>query len=74
MLPNTKVSAAKDHGKNYMKVRPPLVRHLWRNRVLLLSVVVVFFLVNLSHCKKNFKYCCDSVAYFCKVTPSIMLS
>ena len=25
---NTKVSAAKDHGKNYMKVRPPLVRHL----------------------------------------------
>ena len=29
ILPNiTKVSAAKDHGKNYMKVRPPLVRHL----------------------------------------------
>ena len=26
--PNTEVSAAKDHGKNYMKVRPPLVRHL----------------------------------------------
>ena len=28
ILPNTKVSFAKDHGKNYMKVRPPLVRHL----------------------------------------------
>ena len=23
ILPNTKVSAAKDHDKNYMKVRPP---------------------------------------------------
>ena len=27
-LSNTKVSAAKGHGENYMKVRPPLVRHL----------------------------------------------
>ena len=27
-LPNKKVSRAKDHGKNYIKVRPPLVRHL----------------------------------------------
>ena len=27
-LPNKKVSGAKDHGKNYIKVRPPLVRHL----------------------------------------------
>ena len=27
-LPNKKVSAAKDHGKNHVKVRPPLVRHL----------------------------------------------
>ena len=26
ILPNTKVSAAKDHGENYMKVRPLLVR------------------------------------------------
>ena len=33
-LPNKKVSAAKDHGKNYMKDRPPLVRHLLRNRLL----------------------------------------
>ena len=33
-LPNTKVSAAKDHGKNYMRGRPPLVRHLLRNRLL----------------------------------------
>ena len=27
-LSDTKVSATKDHGENYMKVRPPLVRHL----------------------------------------------
>ena len=26
-LPNKKVSGAKDHGKNYIKVRSPLVRH-----------------------------------------------
>ena len=32
-LPNRKVSGAKDHGKNYIKVRPPLVRHLLRNRL-----------------------------------------
>ena len=33
-LPNKKVSGAKDHGKNYIKVRPPLVRHILRNRLL----------------------------------------
>ena len=33
-LPNKKVSGAKDHGKNYIKVRPPLVRHLLGNRLL----------------------------------------
>ena len=33
-LPNKKVSGAKDHGKNYIKVRPPLIRHLIRNRLL----------------------------------------
>ena len=31
---NAKVGAAKDHGENYMKVRPPLVHHLQRNRLL----------------------------------------
>ena len=31
-LPNEKGSGAKDHGKNYIKVRPPLVRHLLRDR------------------------------------------
>ena len=30
-LPNTIVSGAKDHGKNYIKVRPPLVHHLLRD-------------------------------------------
>ena len=29
-----KVSGAKDHGKNYIKVRLPLIRHLLRNRLL----------------------------------------
>ena len=33
-LPNKKVSTAKDHGKNYIKVRPLLVRLLLRNRQL----------------------------------------
>ena len=28
ILSNTKVIAAMDHGENYMKIRPPLVRHL----------------------------------------------
>ena len=32
-LTKTKVSAAKDHGENCMKVGPPLVRHLLRNRL-----------------------------------------
>ena len=30
-LPNRKVNAAEDHGENYIKDRPPLVRHLLRN-------------------------------------------
>ena len=34
ILSSTKVSAAKDHGENSTKVRPPLVRHLQRNRLL----------------------------------------
>ena len=33
-LPNKKVSGAKDYGKNYIKVSPPLVRHFLRNRLL----------------------------------------
>ena len=33
-LPNKNVSGAKDHGKNYIKVGLPLVRHLLRNRPL----------------------------------------
>ena len=30
-LPNKKVSGTKDYGKNYIRVRPPLVCHLLRN-------------------------------------------
>ena len=33
-LPNKTVSGANDHGKNYIKVKRPLVRHLLRNRLL----------------------------------------
>ena len=33
VLSNIKVDTAKGHGKNYIKVRPPLVRHLLRNRL-----------------------------------------
>ena len=32
-LPSKKVSGAKDHGKNYIKVRLPLVSHLLHNRL-----------------------------------------
>ena len=32
-LPNKQVNGEKDHGKNYIKVRPPLVRHLLCNRL-----------------------------------------
>ena len=33
VIPNAKAGATKDHRKNYMKVRTPLIRHLWRNRL-----------------------------------------
>ena len=33
-LPNKNVSGAKDQSKNYIKVRPPLARHLLRNHLL----------------------------------------
>ena len=29
------LKSAKAHGKNYIKIKPPLVRHLKRNRLLL---------------------------------------
>ena len=38
-LPNKKVSGGKDHGKDYIKVRLPLVRHLLRNRLLKLHSI-----------------------------------
>ena len=43
ILPNEKVSTAKDHGKNYMKDRPPLVRHLLHNRLLIPGISVPTF-------------------------------
>ena len=33
-LPDKNISGAKDHGENYIKVRPPLVRLLLRNHLL----------------------------------------
>ena len=32
-LPNKKASGAKGHGKNHIKVKPPLVPHPLRNRL-----------------------------------------
>ena len=32
--PNTKVNTAKDHGDDYMKVRPPFVHHILHNPLL----------------------------------------
>ena len=34
ILTNTKFGVTKGHGENYIKVRPPLVRHLLRNSLL----------------------------------------
>ena len=39
ILPNKKVSAAKDHGKNYMRDKPPLVCHLSHNGLLVLDAI-----------------------------------
>ena len=45
-LPNKKVSGAKNHGENYIKVRPPLIRHLLRNRLLALAALLLYTRVN----------------------------
>ena len=47
-VPNKTVSGAKDHGKNYIKVKPHLVRHLLRNRLLLYLNVVYCRLCQMS--------------------------
>ena len=39
ILPNTKFSTAKDHGENYIKIRPPLVHHLLSNRLLVTHLI-----------------------------------
>ena len=46
IIPNTKVGAAKDHGENYMKVKPHLVRHLLRNRLLSLRTITIGWLIS----------------------------
>ena len=51
VLPNKKVSTAKDHGKNYMKDRPPLVRHRLRN--CLFSNVAQNFIIMPSHFRRK---------------------
>ena len=56
-LPNKKVGGAKNHGKNHINVKPPLIRYLLRNRVLLLKFKEVndanqhFY--ELKQCQKN---------------------
>ena len=44
ILPNKEVSTAKDHGKNYMRNRPPLFRHLLHDCLLILDVLWSKFL------------------------------
>ena len=41
-LPIRKVKTAKDLGKNYINVRPPLVRHPQRNRLFHCKSVMMF--------------------------------
>ena len=49
ILPDTIISAAKDHSKNYMKVRPPMVCHILRNVCVMVHwPTVVNMLVTLS--------------------------
>ena len=60
-LPNTKVSATKDHGKNYGKVRPPLFRHLLHNRLLSTFVTQRCILIHLAlDALHRFKQHCPS--------------
>ena len=35
------LKSAKTHGKNYIKVRPPLVRHFQRNRLFAISIIIL---------------------------------
>ena len=54
-LSDTKFSATKDHGENYMKVRPPLVRHLQRNclltlQTILFNIFLVLFSISIIFC------------------------
>ena len=46
-VPNKNVSGAKDHVKNYIKVRPPLVSHPFHNRNRLLNFWSVFTICSL---------------------------
>ena len=41
-LPNKKVSGAKDRGKNYIKNRPTLIRHLFSSRLFICAVWLFF--------------------------------
>ena len=57
-LPNKIVSGPKVHGKSYINVRPPLVRHLLRNRLLILGSSVFVWtndiLQKISHSKNKY--------------------
>ena len=50
---------AKAHGKNYMKVKPHLVRNLLRNRLFVLKVKIICLLLGIE--------VVDSCQGFCKV-------
>ena len=52
-LPNKKVSGAEDQGNSYIEVRPPLVRHLLRNRLLWILELFIQQVRNLiTECKQ----------------------
>ena len=61
IVSNTKVGAAKDHGENYMKVKPPLVRHLQPNRLLCVSIPETLLHLTL---KRQADISADSFAQF----------
>ena len=54
------LKSAKTHGKNYIKVRPPLIRHLYRNRLLSLASILSFWHMETKQTNRNQLYSKDA--------------
>ena len=76
ILPNTKVSTSKDHGENYVKVRPPLVGHLLRNRLLytLIQKPLPWLLPQLHLTTEYYPYCLRHFKFFSATAQRLVCS